>query len=435
MVNDPGQASTREGEDEMVNTADSESWVAVVAGDAPLTWRLWLSRLSQSSHLTPRGLEAAQALMEELANFLGDDWLERSRKGPEGCPLISMEWWPVNDTVHVARNLLNLGVQVAIARTCPGIRAVRQSTRDDPQHLFPALQQIEIANLAYRDGFDVRYEPALDSGKFADVEIRKGGRTQILESTEIGLDDETIRISAFTDAVTGRIMAIERELGVQITGEIGAVLRGRALDYLFERLEQLSKRVKDDGRDVVLPTPVSGQLRIARGPRVAGATLSGPRVSSDEWSRLASTIERKAKQTRGSRPAWIYIVEGGSLWYLTPWARSTLAEKLASVVMMVEPLIDRTDHLAGVILSNSWAWDAPRRANEQEWSPDGRAVALHQRRALGRSRETIVIASPATAREGMLRGITGWFVREASWLDWGLSTLGLPPAKALLTPR
>jgi hypothetical protein len=111
-----------------------------------------------------------------------------------------------------------------------------------------------------------------------------------------------------------------------------------------------------------------------------------------------------------------------------------LAEKLASAVMQVEPLIDRTEHLAGVILSNSWAWDAPQRANEQEWSPDGRAVALHQRRALGRSRETIIIASPAAAKEGMLRGVTGWFVREASWLDWGLSRLALPPANVLLTP-
>lgn len=417
----------------MVNTADSESWVAVGAGDAPLTWRLWLSRLSQSSHLTPRGLEAAQALVEEIAKFLGDDWLERSRKSSEGCPLMSMEWWPVNDTVHVARNLLNLGVQIAVARTCPGIREVRQSVRDDPQHLFPALQQIEIANLAYRGGFDVRYEPALDSGKFADVEIRKGGRTQILESTEIGLDDETIRISTFTDDVTGRIMAIERHYGVQIRGEVGAVLDARALEYLFGRLKQVSKRVQEDGHEVVLPTPVSGQLRIARGPKEPAATLSGPRISSDEWSRLASRIERKAKQTRGSRPAWIYIVEGGSLWYLTPWARSTLAEKLASVVIMVEPLIDRTEHLAGVILSNSWAWDAPQRANEQEWSPDGRAVALHQRRALGRSRDTIIIASPAAAKEGMLRGITSWFVREASWLDWGLSRLDLPATGQLLT--
>lgn len=433
MVNDPGPAYTREGD--MVNTADSESWAAVVAGDAPLTWRLWVSPLSQSSHLTPRGVEAAQALMEGLASFLGDDWLERSRRGPEGCPLMSMEWWPANDTVHVARNLLNLGVQVAIARTCPGIQEVRQSVRDNPKHLFPALQQIEIANLAYRDGFGIRYEPALDSGKFADVEIRKRGRAHILESTEIGLDNETRAISRFTDVTIGRIMAIEREHGVQITGEIGAVLSGRALDYLFERLERVSQRVKDDGREVLLPTPVSGQLRITRGGGVPGRTLSGPRMSSDEWSRLASRIERKAIQTRGSRLAWIYIVEGGSLWYLTPWARSTLAEKLATAVMQVEPLIDRMDHLAGVILSNSWAWDAPQRANEQEWFPDGRAVALHQRRALGRSRETIIIASPAAAREGMLRGITGWFVCEASWLDWGLSKLGLPPANTLLRPR
>lgn len=84
------------------------------------------------------------------------------------------------------------------------------------------------------------------------------------------------------------------------------MLRSRPLDYLFERLEQLSKRVKDDGREVVLPTPVRGQLRITRGPKVAGATLSGPGISSDEWSRLASTIERKTKQTKGSQPAWIY---------------------------------------------------------------------------------------------------------------------------------
>jgi len=190
--------------------------------------------------------------------------------------------------------------------------------------------------------------------------------------------------------------------------------------------------VQSSGREVVIAVPIKGHLRIAPGPDAPGETLSGPSTASDEWRRLESRIARKAAQSKGTSPAWIYIIEGGSLWYLTPWARLGLEEKLDAAALMIQPLVDQTDHLAGVILSNSWMWDVPHVPDQTIWTADHRSVAIHHQRSAGRTRETVIIGSDLSAKAGMLKSLATWFSSEAMWLDWALSELGLPSSTRLL---
>jgi len=199
---------------------DYEQWAGVIAGTSPLTWELWLSPISRSDHLTPQGMEAVHTLIGDLARFLGEDWLGRSRGTRDGSELLSLEWNPINNTVHVARNLLELGTQVKMVERCKRIREVRKTVQANPQQLSSTLQQIEIANLAARVGFAVRFEPALDSGKLADVEIRNEDGTQIIECTELGIDEDTVRVSDFAEKTLGRIRELARAHGVHVSATL-----------------------------------------------------------------------------------------------------------------------------------------------------------------------------------------------------------------------
>jgi hypothetical protein len=52
----------------------------------------------------------------------------------------------------------------------------------------------------------------------------------------------------------------------------------------------------------------------------------------DQHDRLMRALNQKAAQTKAARAAWIWLEDCGALWPRTPFAASSLAEKIATLV-------------------------------------------------------------------------------------------------------
>ncbi|MDA8102649.1 MAG: hypothetical protein M0Z34_06775 [Nitrospiraceae bacterium] len=284
--------------------------------------------------------------------------------------------------------------------------------------------------MAVLDGWTVALEPRVPGGVGrADLKLHgSDGDAAFVETVVMGISDEERRAHRYFEAVTTPVQLFAATYGVHITGSTGHVAEMEAVHRWLQEVEQAAATTAADGVLREVAGPSGGALIISASP-LQDTSLRGPATLTDEGGRLAARIAEKAKQTAGAPHTWVRLDAHALLWMLSDWGRSPVTAKLITFAPLVREALADAPHVAGVILSNGWAWRIAGEEDEACVVPGGLAI----RRALPatRYRETLIVASTP---DGVTQPWNEWYASESTWLDRALDHLGHPPLAALLAP-
>src|SRR5207244_4117253 len=152
-------------------------------------------------------------------------------------------------------------------------------------------------------------------------------------------------------------------------------------------LEEAIPAVMADGVARLVVGPTGGRILVSKGNGLPGRTLRGPGGGGDILPRIQARLSDKARAVGEFDGVWIRLDDVGALWYLTPWSRMSLMDKLISIEPWLAALLEPYPNLGGVIMSNAWAWQASGLVDETERSADG-GVAMRRALRLQQYRET-----------------------------------------------
>jgi len=169
-----------------------DRWHSVLDGSAPLDWDLWSSPIGASNALTDEGKAAVHQAVRTITTFLGATWLstftapDRRPERHTGVPLLSVYWWPFNDSTHVYRRILEFAARLSILEGASGFAQVRRDMRSDLGHFEHGLLQLEVGGLAMRSGWEVQLEPVPRPPNRAKTDLRLvRGRESMLRLAQI----------------------------------------------------------------------------------------------------------------------------------------------------------------------------------------------------------------------------------------------------------
>ncbi len=307
-------------------------WRDVVRGEREVSWDLMARPIDRSHCLIEPGRRVAYWALEQVGRFFGDTWLRRSLR--DGSPMMSWLWWPANDTPHTYLRLIELGTRLALLQKTQGWRELRRSARAQTAYWGHGLLQLEVGGFARRHGWTVEFEPALVSGRSADLRLWREEAAFFVEAVSMRPADEVRGVSGFSEQVFERLLRLGQRHGVTVAGEFRTVVCGARLEAWFAHAEETAAGIAGTGRRTTLPTPGGGELLLADGdpPEGEAVRLSGPEIIGDEWSRVDRVIADKAEQARSGLPLWLRIDETRFLWNLTipaAWPRRQMHEALA----------------------------------------------------------------------------------------------------------
>jgi hypothetical protein len=296
---------------------------------------------------------------------------------------------------------------------------------------------MEVAGLALRGGWEVEFEPRHKTRGAADVLLTdRTGRQLVVETVVMGTD---LRYRLMSEAMDA-LREIEMRHDVSFSGDAGSIefdegdLEGSARRWVeswTDVLAEAAPRVAERGVAIPVIGPTGSQIWIAPGFTSRRGTLRGPDVTSQVISRIQARIADKARAVGDFARVWIRLDDVGPLFYLTQWAQSGLSEKLGSLEPVVTAILHPYPTIAGLILSNGWAWLMPG-IREERHSSSQTAVAIRRVIAIQCYRETLVKARDAQG-VGELAEIDSWYSQETSWVQWALAKLKLSPIADLIT--
>jgi hypothetical protein len=400
------------------------------------TWEWWRRGITEAACLTSAGqatvLEAAGA----IEDFLGPNWLDRSLS--RGAPLLDLDLFPGNKIPAVYARLLDISAHLTLLQPAKGMGRLRKMLQSNPQTINwrHGLLQLEVAGLALREGWEVEFEPRHRTRGAADVLLADGtGRQLVVETVVMGTDLRYRLMSRALDA----LREIEMRYDVSFSGNTGDIdFRDSDLEGSAERwveawssvLIEAAARVA--ASKIALPAkgPTDGQLWISPGFASRQGTLTGPDVNSQVTSRIQARIADKARAGGDFDRLWIRLDDVGPLFYLTQWAGASLSEKLRSLEPVVTSILQPYPNVAGLILSNGWAWRMPGILEERH-STGAMSIAIRRVIAIQCYRETFVKARDNQSINDVAQ-IGRWYSNEASWLEWALKVLKLPPLSELI---
>lgn len=400
------------------------------------TWESWRQPITDAACLTQAGRAAVLQATRVIEKFLGPDWLERSVT--KGAPLFGMDTFPGNRIPSVYARLLDIAAHMTLLRSAQGMSQLRKSLRSNPETINwrHGLLQLEVAGLALRGGRDIEFEPRHKVQGSADVRLTERTGQQIVVETVVMGTDLRYRL---TSRAMNALTEIELRYGVSFAGETGRIefeegdlegSAGRWTEGWADALTAAAAEVRETRVTVPVIGPTGGEIRISPGFESRQGTLTGPDLTSQVISRIQARIADKARAVGAFDRVWIRLDDIGPLFYLTPWANAPLGEKLASIEPILAAILSPYPAIAGLILSNGWAWLVPGIREERHSSSDG-AVAIRRVIAIQCYRETFVKARDERAA-GELAEIDGWYSGEATWLQWALDKLELPPLQDLI---
>jgi hypothetical protein len=408
-----------------MDDVDRALWGAIAGGEAEPAWELLTKELSRSNRLTEAGLETARWAMGRIAAFLGEAWLRRSFR--DGSPMMSWVWTTLNDAPHTHLRRIELAARFALLQDSPGWRDLRKLARERTAAWGPLLLQLEVGGIALRHGRGVEFEPRMATGRRADLLLR-GPTRMLVEATSMGMPNDMREVSRFSDRALWGLQMIGVRHEVAVRGSVAAVVPDRELDSWLAEVNAAAAGISGTGRRTRIASPGAGEVELIAGPIGEGerVALSGPPVTGDEWTRLASRIEDKAKQGAGDGPLWIRIDEGLSLWGLTEQASRPRPKMHAALAANVRQAIVPFPHVSGVVVSGPLGFGVPGGSVGTWELLDGDAVSLIVGVRQNLHREAVLVAAEHKTSSEQLAEWLRWYQTEATWLDWALQSLGRP---------
>jgi hypothetical protein len=409
-----------------------DRWAAVLDGDAPIDWELWASPISGSGVLSRQGKATLHRAVETISRFLGPAWLStftdprrRLPTGAGGLPLLSTYWWPVNDTVHVYRRILELAARLTLLETTSGIAQVRKDMRGDLGHFAHGVLQLEVGALALRSGWTVVLEPIPRPGAKTDLRLSCGAQAMLVEAKDFRLDTQSVKSLDAAKRLQNHLLGLEVQHDVYFAGDFDVGEQRETLDDWFLDLTRLAAEVAASHEARTTAAPNGGQLRIVPGPAPEGTGWSVPVRRGDEWQRIRSAIAKKAEQARGTEPLWLRFDETSQFWHLSSSPDQRLAWLRQFANAVAHELVGHR-HVAGVLLSAAPASHVDTATTEIHLL-DSRAVHLTMPVRPPFVRESLIVSNPRGPAPGQTQAWLEWYRQEGDWLPWAHEILGLPP--------
>ena len=310
---------------------------------------------------------------------------------------------------------------------------------------------LETAGWAFRDGYNVEFEPELGTRKRPDVLIHTGDRQQVLVEVTSQTQDKAMRaVRRYGELVQRLTWAIESDHQVVVTMTSERPLDDGDVHAWFGVVASAAGRVASGGPI----EEVQWEMNVAT-VHPSGTQLTdihvGPSLSGDAWPRLADRLAQKAGQTSGGPPAWIRVEVDYSLFALTSLASLEPEARLRALARNVAIALADAPHVLGVVLGpprGIGAGDDERlplpSAEDPTRSGSVLPTLVFRERAAasgptavrcalpgGWARTTFVLPNPACDVEDPLRPGTV-LAAEGGWLDWALDRLGMSGTAALV---
>ncbi|MCW2932151.1 MAG: hypothetical protein JWM19_3113 [Actinomycetia bacterium] len=358
---------------------------------------------------------------------MGQDWLQRywetAGHVPEEVNLGGAHTGALG-------NLLELALRLYLLTGTPGLGGVqkemRKDLRDDRRR--HAALQLEVGGLAMRSGSTVALEHR--SSKTvppSDVLIQRGELALRVETFAIILDQSSREGRAYWDRMTQAIMRISRQFNVNVAGDLGGRLGEEDAAELLRLIEAAAQVVSEIGQEAPVVFRET-DLQVLP-PGTNSFELRGGVETSQGWPRVEARLLQKAAQAGRAGGGWLRADLMDGTWQFTPWARASLHGKIDEISRLVKPALAKVDGVAGAVLS-SGACVAQGRFPGLSTRTADRCYGFIRSLPGHRVRETMII--PATAAGRSEADI--WaelYNTEDTWLDWGLSQVGLPACQQI----
>jgi hypothetical protein len=348
-----------------------------------------------------------------------------------------MDLFPGNEIPSVYTHLIDIFAHIELLKSVAGMSKLRRSLQDNPEDINwrHALLQLELAGLALRKDWRIEFEPRHPIRGGADLALGRDGRRILLEMVAVGTDIRHRLAGEAFDAVTQLGLGHD----VSLAGDAGAIdfdetdLQGSAHRWIANWLAKLTpaaEAVTATGAAQQVTGPTGGQIWVSRGFGLPGTKLRGPGGAGEILPTIQARLADKARAIGELEGVWIRLDDVGALWYLTPWSRLDLTNKLASIEPALRVLLEPYPSLAGIVMSNAWAWKTPGMVDETERSTQG---SLAMRRALRfqHYREVFMKARDERYAPDIIE-FAEWYGDEPSWTSWALKTLNLPSLDELI---
>lgn len=415
-----------------------------------MTWR-GLVRPDEVAGVTAAGSDAVRWAVDVHERFFGDAWLLRAGTMRIPClPFLAGGLWPVTGPGPVMR-LVERACQLDLVQNdWENLRA--QVFQNRPGEAVTHLRLVlETAGWAFRDGYNVEFEPELGTRKRPDVLIHTGDRQQVLIEVTSQTQDKAMRaVRRYGELVQRLTWAIESDHQVAVTMTSERPLDDGDVHAWFGAVASAAGRVASGGPIEKVQWEENVATVHPSGTQLTDIHV-GPSLSGDAWPRLADRLAQKAGQTSGGPPAWIRVEVDYSLFALTNLASLEPEARLRALAWNVAIALVDAPHVLGVVLGpprGIGAGDDERLLLPSAEDPTRLGLVLptpvFRERAVasgptavrcalpgGWARTTFVLPNPACDAEDPLRPGTV-LAAEGGWLDWALDRLGMPGTAALV---
>lgn len=405
------------------------------------TWQDWLGPLERTAAF-PEGRDLVRWAGQVVAEFYTDGWFARGSAARQLPVMGSVYDWPLSSPLALIR-LVERAARIALlpdtarAMLSEGANGIRNSTNSgDFDHLDLVL---EVAGLAIRDGWAVEVEVPTSDGKVPDLRLAKATMCYTIEATIQGTDRCMRAADLQSDRLFAQRAAIEIAHQVQCVLRVPELLSEDDLVSFVKLIDAEAAKAASGGEPREVMFGAASAVVYPRGQLPEGINLyEGPLLTGDMWPRFAARLHQKAENTRLAGPTWIRIDEEGGLLALTPLVHLPLEEQLARLGHNVRLELDQYPHLRGVVVSHGAGPDwQPNRPEPLITEALSAASAFERRLPGGRRRRvfTIPIRPSRTIAlpDHLVMRPSHWYLKERSWLDWALNTLGKPSTTRLVT--
>lgn len=141
-------------------------------------------------------------------------------------------------------------------------------------------------------------------------------------------------------------------------------------------------------------------------------------------------LNQKADQTKAAGAAWIWLEDGGALWPRTPFAASSLLDKIDTLVDVLDGFFAEHRHVLGVVLTSGEPGPA---VHDEASVRKDRGAAFVRLLPSRQRRESVVVQRPLEV-PGQFALVSQLCADEPHWLDEALARLGAGRLQSLMAP-
>lgn len=321
-------------------------------------------------------------------------------------------------------------VQVLQDAGAEGIGVLRRTMRSNPVRieLRHAVAQARLAAQALLAGARVTLEPAKPDGGPGDLRAVRGGTDVFLEYRAIDPDNRSIEHTHRMKQASMFLLMGGGQHGVTWLGDLPA----EPDEAWYQRIREASELCARTAAPDEVAT-VGAVLRCRPGavnPTDEGSgVVRWPRFDQDQHDQVMRALNKKANQTRAAGAAWIWLEDGGALWPRTPFAASSLSDKIDTLVDVLDGFFAEHRHVLGVALTSG---EPGPSVHEDASVRNGRGAGFVRLLPSGECRESVVVQRPLEV-PGQLALVSQLCADEPQWLDRALARLRAGSLRSLMT--